>query len=135
MGGSAPRSGARICQGGARREGVSSHVRLRDAGGHSFDVEFRARDDRQGSDGLIASITLTAGEADAEFYVAVNQEWTKLETAARIGDTRAIDRVVTYEQKTEGRRLSRELGLTMRDRIYEATVASAARMLRAVTQS
>lgn len=129
----ASRLGWEVAPGEAgRREGNAVHARL-SAGGQPLEIEFRARDDRQGSDGLIASVTLTAGDGDAEFYVAVNQEWTKLETAARVGDMRAIDRVVSYERKTEGQRLSRELSLTMRDRIYEATVAAAARMLEAAT--
>ncbi|MDQ3755022.1 MAG: glucose-6-phosphate dehydrogenase assembly protein OpcA [Acidobacteriota bacterium] len=131
----ASRLGWEVEPGGvARREGNAIHIRL-SVGGQPLEVEFRARDDRQGSDGLIASVALTAGDGDAEFYVAVNQEWTKLETAARVGDMRAIDRVVSYEQKTEGQRLSRELSLTMRDRIYESTIATAAGMLQAITRS
>ena len=79
----------------------------------------------------IAAVTLTSssGAGDAEFHVEVNQKWTKLETSARLGEERQVDRVVSYEQKTEGERLSRELSLTMRDRIYESTVLAAAQLL------
>ncbi|MBA3322245.1 MAG: glucose-6-phosphate dehydrogenase assembly protein OpcA, partial [Pyrinomonadaceae bacterium] len=113
------------------RGGDKSSAGQLTAGGRTIEVEFRARDDREGSDGMIAAITLTSSEGDAEFHVEVNQEWTKLETSARLGETRQVERVVSYEQKTEGERLSRELSLTMRDRIYESTVLAAAQLLGA----
>ncbi len=124
------RLGWQVGQSLARGGDKSSAAQLT-AGGRTIAVEFRARDDREGSDGMIAAITLTSSEGDAEFHVEVNQEWTKLETSARLGETRQVERVVSYEQKTEGERLSRELSLTMRDRIYESTVLAAAQLLGA----
>lgn len=113
------------------RSGDKSSAGQLTVGGRTIAVEFRAHDDREGSDGMIAAVTLTSSEGDAEFHVEVNQEWTKLETSARLGETRQVERVVSYEQKTEGERLSRELSLTMRDRIYESTVLAAAQLLGA----
>ncbi|MGH9941330.1 MAG: glucose-6-phosphate dehydrogenase assembly protein OpcA [Pyrinomonadaceae bacterium] len=119
--------------GGVRREGKSSHVTL-SGRGREIAVEFRARDDRHESDGMLASVTLKSALDGAEFYVAVNQEWTRLETEARVGDRRAVGRIVTYEQKTDGRRLSRELSLATRDRVYEAAVTSAASFIEALAR-
>jgi glucose-6-phosphate dehydrogenase assembly protein OpcA len=114
-------------------EGASRRLPMLTSEGRHFTLEFRAAPDRAGHDGLLASVTLTSAAQDASFHVAVNEEGTKLSTEARVGEHRRIDRVLTYEQKTEGQRLSRELGLRLRDRVYEATVASAASLVAALT--
>ncbi|HEY9404677.1 MAG TPA: glucose-6-phosphate dehydrogenase assembly protein OpcA [Pyrinomonadaceae bacterium] len=105
------------------------------AGGRKLNVEFRATDDRHGSDGHIATLTLRAGATNAEFYVGVNEGWTKLETSARIGDARAVGRVVSYEAKSEGERLSRELSILSRDEVYERVVASVGRLIEVLQKS
>lgn len=112
---------------GPRVEGVNKHFSAQALGGRTVNVEFRAAVDRDGYDGLLASVTLRAGTA--EFSVGMNEAGTKLETEARLGETRQIERVLAYEQKSEGQRLSRELGFRMRDKIYEDTVAAAAHFL------
>ncbi len=83
---------------------------------------------------MLASVTLRASGQGAEFYVAMNEAGTKLETEARVGDRPHIDRVLAYEQKTEGQRLSRELSLLVRDRVYEEAVSAAAQLLAALPQ-
>ena len=100
------------------REGKSLRWVMQ-AGERKFTVELRANDDRHGCDSLIAGLTLKSQASGAEFFVGVNEEWTKLETSARIGDAHTVGRVVTYEAKSEGQRLSRELGMLSRDVIYE----------------
>ncbi|HKP73345.1 MAG TPA: OpcA/G6PD domain-containing protein, partial [Pyrinomonadaceae bacterium] len=102
-------------------------------GGREIALEMRATADRHDCDGLIASLTLKA--SGAEFYAAVNQEWTKLETSAKIGDAQKVGRVVAYEAKSEGQRLSRELGLLTRDAVYEESVATASRLIEALKKS
>jgi glucose-6-phosphate dehydrogenase assembly protein OpcA len=116
------------------REGKSARWVL-EAGGRKLTVELRAKDDRHGCDGLIAGVTFKSGAGGAEFFAGVNEEWTKLETSAKIGDAHAVGRVVTYEAKSEGQRLSRELGMLSRDVIYEQTVASIAQLLEALQKS
>jgi glucose-6-phosphate dehydrogenase assembly protein OpcA len=105
------------------------------AGGRKLNVEFRAAGDRQGVDGHIATLTLKAGATDAEFYVGVNEGWTKLETSARIGEARAVGRVVSYEAKSEGERLSRELSILSRDEVYERAVASVGQLIEVLQKS
>ena len=92
-------------------------------------VEMSAVADKEAFDGHIASLTLSSGEGDAEFHVALSRDQTKLETEARIGGERAVGRVLAYEAKTEGQRLSRELGFLSRDRAYEEAIAAVAQLL------
>jgi glucose-6-phosphate dehydrogenase assembly protein OpcA len=117
-----------------RREGASAHWVMQ-AGERKLNVELRATADRQGSDSLIASLTFKSAAGGAEFYVGVNEEWTKLETSAKIGDMHAVGRVVSYEAKSEGERLSRELGMLSRDAVYEQAVASVGQLLEALRKS
>ncbi|HLL73398.1 MAG TPA: glucose-6-phosphate dehydrogenase assembly protein OpcA [Pyrinomonadaceae bacterium] len=119
--------------GESRREGASTHWTM-SAGERTLGVELRAAADRQGSDGLIASLTLKSA-GGAEFYVGVNEEWTKLETSAKIDDVHTVGRVVTYEAKSEGERLSRELGMLSRDAVYEQAVASIGQLMEALQKS
>ncbi|MFL6209168.1 MAG: glucose-6-phosphate dehydrogenase assembly protein OpcA [Pyrinomonadaceae bacterium] len=115
-----------------RVEGDAKHFTAQALGGRTVNVEFRAAVDRAGHDGLLAALTLRAG--DAAFSVSMNETGTKLETQARLSDTHEIERVLAYEQKSEGQRLSRELGFRNRDKIYEATVDAAAHFLAALAQ-
>jgi glucose-6-phosphate dehydrogenase assembly protein OpcA len=116
------------------REGKSARWVMR-AGERTFTVELRAREDRHDCDGLIAGLTLKSEASGAEFFVGVNEEWTKLETSAKIGDARTVGRVVTYEAKSEGERLSRELGILARDVIYEQAVASVGQLIEVLQKS
>ena len=117
------------------RDGKSALWMMRAADGRGVNVEFRATEDRQGCDGLIARLSLKSSAMSAEFYVGVNETWTKLETSAKIGDGRSVDRVVSYEAKSEGARLSRELSMLSRDAVYERAVASVAKLIEALQKS
>ncbi|MGI9107622.1 MAG: glucose-6-phosphate dehydrogenase assembly protein OpcA [Pyrinomonadaceae bacterium] len=117
-----------------QRDGKTARWSMQSDGGHNLTLELRATDDREGSDGLIASLNLKAGAGGAEFYVGVNQEWTKLETSAKIGEAQKVGRVVGYEAKSEGERLSRELSLLSRDVIYEEAVASVKKLIDAMAK-
>ncbi|MCA1564852.1 MAG: glucose-6-phosphate dehydrogenase assembly protein OpcA [Acidobacteria bacterium] len=116
-----------------REENNSRWVLL--SGERKINVEFRPAADRQGCDGLIATLTLKTSATGAEFYVGINEGWTKLETSARIGDARAVGRVVSYEAKSEGERLSRELSMLSRDEVYERAVASVGQLIEALQKS
>jgi glucose-6-phosphate dehydrogenase assembly protein OpcA len=116
------------------REGQSSRWTMQ-AGERTFSVELRASNDRQGCDSLIAGLTLKSAVSGAEFFVGVNEEWTKLETSAKISDAHTVGRVVTYEAKSEGQRLSRELGMLSRDVVYEQAMASVAQLVEALRKS
>jgi glucose-6-phosphate dehydrogenase assembly protein OpcA len=105
------------------------------AGERRLNLVFRAANDRQGSDGLVATLTLICGATNAEFYVGVNEGWTKLETSARIGDARTVGRVVSYEAKSEGERLSRELNILSRDAVYERAVGMAGQLIEVLQKS
>ncbi len=105
---------------------------MRAKDGHAINVELRAGEDKEGSDGLLGSVTLTTEASGAKFYVGLSSDGKKLETQATIGDNHSIGRVLAYEARTEGQRLSRELSFLARDAIYEAAVASAAEMLSAL---
>ena len=116
------------------REGKSARWMMR-AGERKINVEFRATEDRQCCDGLIAKLSLKSGTSGAEFYVGVNETWTKLETSAKIGDSHLVERVVTYEAKSEGERLSRELSMLSRDAVYERAVAAVAGLIEVLQKS
>lgn len=116
------------------REGRSAFWMMQ-AGERKLRVELRANDDRHSCDSLIAGLRIKSGMGGAEFFVGVNEEWTKLETSAKIGDAHVVERVVGYEAKSEGQRLSRELGMLARDVIYEQAVASVGQLIDALRKS
>jgi hypothetical protein len=93
-----------------------------------------ATDDCAGRDGWITSLTISTRAGD-EFYVVLHMNEGKLETGVRRGgETHAdVGRVLAYEARTEGQRLSAELEILSRDVVYETSVALAARMLAAAT--
>jgi glucose-6-phosphate dehydrogenase assembly protein OpcA len=95
-------------------------------------AELRPTRDEQGSDGMLASLTLSDEAGAASFSVSLSRDGRRLETQASIDGASTVGRVLAYEQKTEGQRLSRELGLTARDVIYEQTLAVAAQLTEAV---
>jgi glucose-6-phosphate dehydrogenase assembly protein OpcA len=98
------------------------------AGERSLRVEMRASERAGQGDGMLLSLMLSA-RAGAEFYVALSDDRQKLETKARIGNQLAVGRILSYEQKSEGRRLSRELSLLKRDLVYEHALSSAAQLI------
>lgn len=111
------------------REGKSCRFTTQTGENREIKIEMRAQESSKGVEGLIASLTLQSGTTGAEFYVAINQEGNRLETESKIGEARSVGRVLVYEQKTAGQRLSRELGLLARDEIYERTLDAAAQLL------
>jgi glucose-6-phosphate dehydrogenase assembly protein OpcA len=127
----AARLGWQIAPEHARVEGAARHYTAQALGGRTVNIELRGASDREGRDGWLASVTLRASAQSAEFQISMNEAGTKLETEARVGEHRHIDRVLAYEQKTEGQRLARELALLLRDRIYEEAVTAAAQFVAA----
>ena len=112
-------------------EGGAQAFRLRSSD-HEFDLRLVAADGAEESAGItVRRVTLTRGGGAAEFQARMSDDGTKLETTARVGQSNEIGRIVGYEARTEGQRLSRELALLSRDRIYEETAAFAAQLIGA----
>jgi glucose-6-phosphate dehydrogenase assembly protein OpcA len=102
------------------------------AGGRGLEVSLRATEDAAGRDGMITSITLRAEGGD-EFHVALRPDEAKQETWARVGGAHhEVARVLRYEARSEGERLSAELEILARDVVYERAVQFAARLLGTV---
>ena len=115
-----------VSAGGA---GAGGTFRLRSSG-HEFDLRLVAADGVEESAGItVRRVTLKRGAA--EFQARMSRDWTRLETTARVGDSHEVGRILGYEARTEGQRLSRELALLSRDRVYEETAAFAARLIGA----
>jgi glucose-6-phosphate dehydrogenase assembly protein OpcA len=114
-------------EGAGGRQGSSTHFRLR-AGGREVAAELCATERVEVIDGTLVSLVISA--AGAEFRVNVTEDRNKLETEATIDGARTVGRVLSYEQKTEGQRLSRELSLLQRDVIYEQALLYAAQLIR-----
>ena len=99
------------------------------AGGRALEVSLCATEDAAGRDGMITSLTLHAEGGD-EFRVALRPNEAKLETCARVGGaSHEVARVLGYEARSEGQRLSAELEILARDVVYEKALAFAARLL------
>ena len=112
-------------------EGCGALFRLRDRGGREVEAVLSATDDVAGRDGWITSLSISTAAGD-EFYVVLRMSEGRLETGVRRGGREAdVGRVLAYEARTEGQRLSAELEILSRDVVYEASVALAARMLAA----
>ncbi len=104
---------------------------LRD-GGRRIEAVLAATDDAAGRDGRLTSLTV-ATEAGDEFFVELLLEERRLRTGARTrGGCHTCARVLGYEARTEGARLSAELDILSRDVVYESAVGAAARLLAAL---
>ena len=114
---------------GSKVEAGGATFNLRAGDGRTVEAELVATDDVAGRDGMITSLTISTAAGD-EFYVALRWNEGKLETGVRHGgDGHAVGRVLGYEARTEGQRLSSELDILSRDWIYEKAVAAAASLL------
>ncbi|MCA1593330.1 MAG: glucose-6-phosphate dehydrogenase assembly protein OpcA [Acidobacteria bacterium] len=99
------------------------------SGERSIEVALRPTKSTKRQCGMLTSLTISCAEG-GEFYVGLKPEGTKLETVAQIGGReRSVGRVLNYEARTEGQRLSSELEILSRDLVYEEAVQSAARLL------
>ncbi len=107
---------------------------LRGGDGRAVKVEIRACADKKETDGLLACVTLANDQARAQFYVGLSADGKRLQTEANIGDERTVGRIVTYEARSEGKRLSRELSFLAHDTIYEAAVSTAAQLIASIKQ-
>jgi glucose-6-phosphate dehydrogenase assembly protein OpcA len=104
---------------------------LRD-GERTLEACFRPTEDAAGRDGMITSLTIRAEGGD-EFHVALRPLESKLETGAKVGGGQhQFGRVLNYEARSEGQRLSGELDILTRDTVYEKAVMFAARMLETI---
>jgi glucose-6-phosphate dehydrogenase assembly protein OpcA len=108
-----------------------SSFKLR-GGGRDIEAVLVATDDVAGRDGLITRLVITTARGD-EFYVELRLEEGKLETGARTVGAHTVGRVLKYEARTEGQRLSAELDILGRDELYEKSVAVAARLLKTLS--
>lgn len=113
------------------KERAGNSFQLRHGNG-SIIVEMRPTAHAGHGDGMLVSLTFTARDAGAEFYVALSEDRKKLLTEASIDGKRNVGRVLAYEEKTEGQRLSRELSLSDRDVIYEQALFVAAQLIEKI---
>lgn len=101
-------------------------------GDRKIEAVLAATDDVAGRDGWLTSLTIGTAAGD-EFFVELLLEERRLRTGARLrGAGHACERVLGYEARTEGERLSAELDILSRDVVYESAVAGAARLLAAL---
>ena len=123
--------GWEVVSGGSAMEAGRSHFKL-SGGGREVEAVLAATDDVAGRDGMITSLTLSTAAGD-EFYVVLRYHEGKLETGVRHGgDGQTVARVLGYEARSEGQRLSAELDILARDRVFENAARVAARMLETV---
>jgi glucose-6-phosphate dehydrogenase assembly protein OpcA len=125
--------GWEVAEGGSSVSDGGARFGLR-CGGREAEAVLAATGNAAGRDGWLTSLTISTAAGD-EFYVELLHEEGKLRTGARLkGVGHAVGRVLAYEARSEGRRLSGELDILSRDEVYEKAVAVAARMLGAATR-
>jgi glucose-6-phosphate dehydrogenase assembly protein OpcA len=128
----ASRLGWKADAGGASRDNSGARFTFSTSQSRPLVIEMRAMADGEGADGMLASLALSEATTGAEFSVALSRDGNRLETSASIDGEHSVGRVLAYEQKTEGQRLSREMGLLARDRIYEQALNVAAQLIEAL---
>ncbi|HYN84521.1 MAG TPA: glucose-6-phosphate dehydrogenase assembly protein OpcA [Pyrinomonadaceae bacterium] len=113
---------------GTRLEGGAARFDFKTKTGGELRALLRPADADECGGGMLRRLTIKA--EGAEFFVELKDGGAKLETGTRAGaGERALGRVLAYEAASEGRRLGRELSILSRDLVYEASVATAARLL------
>jgi glucose-6-phosphate dehydrogenase assembly protein OpcA len=123
--------GWEVSDGGATFDDGRARFILKE-GGREIEAVLAATDDVAGRDGWLTSLTISTTAGD-EFFVELLLEEGRLRTGARLrGAGHACERVLGYEARTEGERLSAELDILSRDEVYESAVAAAARLLAAL---
>jgi glucose-6-phosphate dehydrogenase assembly protein OpcA len=127
----ASRLGWKLEGAGAHEEGITAGF-IFGAGEHRIDVRMSVSEGRASSDGMLDGVTFSSAGPHAEFRVALSADGKRLETDAGIDGVRSVGRVLSYEQKSEGQRLSRELTLPVRDIVYEQALREAARLIEAM---
>lgn len=129
----ASRLGWSVEASGAQVDEKTKCLILHATDGRRVDVELRARSqDESGCAGMLGCVTIEETATGSRFHVEYRREQKKLETSAQTGSELSVGRVLAYEGRSEGKRLSGELTFISRDAVYEAAVASAARMLEAL---
>src|SRR5215212_9014702 len=127
----ASRLGWEVSGEGARVDENRAHFILADRG-REIEAVLAATEDVAGRDGWLTSLTISTAAGD-EFFVELLLEERRLRTGARLGGAgHACERVLGYEARTEGERLSAELDILSRDEVYEGAVAAAERLLAAL---
>ena len=123
--------GWEVSEEGATFDDKRAHFNLKD-GDREIEAVLAATNDVAGRDGWLTSLTISTTTGD-EFFVELLLEERRLRTGARLRDAgHACERVLGYEARTEGERLSAELDILSRDEIYESAVGAAARLLAAL---
>jgi glucose-6-phosphate dehydrogenase assembly protein OpcA len=109
-------------------DGRAARFNFKVEGGRTLRAELRPAEEDECGGGMLRRLTVSA--EGAEFFVELKDGGAKLETGTRVGPTdHTVGRVLAYEAASEGRRLSRELSFLSRDRVFEASVEMAARLL------
>jgi glucose-6-phosphate dehydrogenase assembly protein OpcA len=93
------------------------------SGSRTIDLQLRAVEGE--CEGAIKRVEFRSAGGAAEFFVSADESGARIETSAKIGDTLEVGRVLAREARTEGQRLSRELGILARDEVYERAVRAA----------
>jgi glucose-6-phosphate dehydrogenase assembly protein OpcA len=124
--------GWEVADEGAKVDDNRAQFRLKGSDGRGIEVVLAATDDVAGRDGWLTSLTISTAAGD-EFFVELLLGEHRLKTGARLrGAGHACERVLAYEARTEGERLSGELDILSRDEVYEKAVGGAARLLAAL---
>jgi glucose-6-phosphate dehydrogenase assembly protein OpcA len=127
----ASRLGWEVSDVGATFDGGCARFYLKD-GGRKIEAVLTATDDVAGRDGWLTSFRISTAAGD-EFFVELLHEERRLRTGARLRVAgHACERVLGYEARTEGERLSAELDILSRDEVYESAAGAAARLLAAL---
>ena len=100
-----------------------------DAMGREIEIVLSSRKLASTNENGLHSINILTGAA--QFSVELKQGGDQLETLSKIGDgERMVGRLLSFEEQSEGRRLSGELFIRTRDRVYEQAVACGGALLR-----
>jgi glucose-6-phosphate dehydrogenase assembly protein OpcA len=97
------------------------------SGSRTIDLHLRAVAGEH--EGAIKRVEFRSAGGAAEFFVSADESGARIETSAKLGDALEVGRVLARETRTEGQRLSRELGILARDEVYERAVRAAVRLI------
>ncbi len=117
---------------GVRREGGKTTFQM-NADGRDVIIEFVVTANAEVKPGYIVSVMIaSASDAACTVVVSRSADGKRIETNVSLGETRQVQRVLSYDYWTDAALIGRELEILGHDRVYEQAITAAGKLVAAL---